>query len=67
VNACKQCGKATSNDECPDCRYRQGGPLTDREEHERDVVEVMARQRAAYNLFGAFTPEQLQQINPNER
>jgi tRNA(Ile2) C34 agmatinyltransferase TiaS len=64
---CDKCGKPSSSGECPDCRYRNGGQLPEREETERDIAEKMLRHSRAFFLEGSFTSEQLMQISPSER
>ena len=67
LRKCDKCGKPSSSGECPDCRYRNGGQLPEREEHERDTAERMLRHSRAFFLEGSFTSDQLMQVSPQER
>ena len=67
LNKCDKCGKPSSSGECPDCRYRNGGPLQEREDTERDLAEKMLRHSKAFFLEGSFTSDQLMQVSPSER
>jgi len=64
---CDKCGKPSSSGECPDCRYRNGGPLREAEEREQDAAERMLRHSKAFFLEGSFTSDQLSQISSSER
>jgi len=66
MNKCKRCGKPCQDTECPDCRYRNGGKFTEHEAYSRDLVDGFVRHSIAHFRAG-FTPDQLQQISPNER
>lgn len=64
---CKECGKVCRNELCPDCRYRNGGPINESEVvRDRTLVQVFAS-RSDTLFRAAFTSEQLQQVSPSER
>jgi hypothetical protein len=64
--ACKQCGAESSSGQCPDCRYRRGGKLTDQQPHEQDLVDQVLRHSQKHFRDG-FTADQLSQVSPSER
>jgi hypothetical protein len=63
---CQKCGCPSSNNECPDCQYRNGGKLSEREEQPRDIVGlfILTSER---HFRDEFTSDQLQQISQSER